>query len=205
IGFGLFAYHLVLWLGAREKANRFYVLHVGSALLYVACLQGVAQRFWPAALPWPADLPFLAAYLALFSGALFARDFLDTASLPKTDRCLRWLIGALGLAMLGQLLLPHGSMNNLQGVFAILTIAILMPVGLICLWHKRPQAWVFLLAWGLFLVMVVALALNTYGLLGTFPVLLNLHGLQIALACQQILLSLGLAGRLNMLKRESLE
>src|SRR5690606_4872629 len=54
-------------------------------------------------------------------------------------------------------------------------------------------------------VMVVALALNTYGLLGTFPELLNLHGLQIALACQQILLSLGLAGRLNTLKRESLE
>jgi signal transduction histidine kinase/ActR/RegA family two-component response regulator len=52
---------------------------------------------------------------------------------------------------------------------------------------------------------VVALALNTYGLLSTFPVLLNLHGLQIALACQQILLSLGLAGRLNTLKRESLE
>jgi signal transduction histidine kinase/CheY-like chemotaxis protein len=205
IGFGLFAYHLVLWLGAREKANRFYVLHVGSALLYVACLQGVAQRFWPALLPWPADLPFLAAYLALLSGALFARDFLDTVSLPKTDACLRLLIGALSLAIFGQLLLPHGSMNHLQGLFAILTIATLMPVGLICLRHQRPQARVFLLAWGMFLVMVVALALNTYGLLSTFPVLLNLHGLQIALACQQILLSLGLAGRLNTLKRESLE
>lgn len=204
IGFGLLIYHLVLWLGAQEKVNRFYVAHVGFAMVYVACLQGVVIRLWPANQVWLDNLPFVAAYLALLTGVLFARDFLETRELPRLDWPLRWMSWALFLVTLAQLLLPAGSINHLQGAFAIGTFAVLIPVGIICLAMRRPQAWIFVVAWSTFLVMILALALNTYGLLGRFPVLLNVHGLQIALVMQQILLSLGLATRLNALKRETL-
>ncbi|MBZ2188936.1 response regulator [Alcanivorax sp. JB21] len=204
IGFGLLIYHLVLWLGAREKVNRFYVAHVGFAMVYVACLQGVVVRLWPGNEAWLDNLPFVAAYLALLTGMLFARDFLETRELPRLDRPLRWMSWALLGVTLAQLALPAGSINHLQGAFAIATFAVLIPVGIICLAMRRPQAWIFVIAWSSFLVMVLALALNTYGLLGNFPVLLNVHGLQMALVLQQVLLSLGLATRLNTLKRESL-
>lgn len=205
IGFGLFLYHLVLWLAAGERVNRFYVAHVFATIVYVACLQGVAVRLLPVPMQWLDTLPFLAGHLSLLTGVLFARDFLETREMPRLDLPLRFAAWVAGAMALGQILLPLGTLNHLQGLTAIICIAVLLPVGTICLIKGRPQAWIFVLAWGLFLIMVLALALNVYGLLGNFPVLLNVHGLQIALVTQQVLLSLGLAQRLNTLKRESLE
>ena len=205
IGLGLFAYHLVLWLIARERTNRFYVLHLGSALLYLGLVQGIVGRLWPQlVLAWN-DLPFLAGYLALLSALLFARDFLETRNWPVMDWVLRLLAGLIAVVMLAQILLPAGAINHLQGSFVIITMMVLMIVGVGSWLRGLSYSLIFVAAWSGFLIVIALFALNTYGLLEIVPVLLTLHGIQLALVLQQILLSFGLAARVNRLKREAME
>src|SRR5690606_18097322 len=67
IGFGLFCYHLVLWIGVRERIYRFYVIHVGASLAYVGSLQGIIQKIWLFT-SMPDAFPYLIGYVALISG-----------------------------------------------------------------------------------------------------------------------------------------
>src|SRR5690606_5462509 len=62
----------------------------------------------------------------------------------------------------------------------------------------------FVFAWSVFLVMAMLLALSAYGLV-PLPTTLTVHGVQIGLVMQQVLLSFGLAYRLNTLKQESMQ
>lgn len=204
IGLGLFFYHLVLWLSAREKVSRFYVLHVGAATFYIATLQGVAQRLWFDDRVFPDTLPHLAGYLALASGVLFARDYLQTKQWRWLDRSLKGFLALFAIIIVAQLLAPAGSINSLQGVMAITTIPVLVLTGIFCWFKGRSEARLFILAWAVFLAMVMALALNAYGLL-TLPSTISVHGVQIGLVIQQVLLSFGLADRLNTLKKESMQ
>lgn len=203
IGLGLFFYHLVLWLGAREKSSRFYVLHVGAATFYIASVQGIAQRFWPGDI-FPDSLPHLSGYLALGSGVLFARDYLQTHQWRWLDRSLTALLALYVLVIAALLLLPATSVNRLQAVMALITIPSLMLTGAYCWFKGRREARLFVFAWSVFLVMVMLLAMNSYGLV-PLPTTLTVHGVQIGLVMQQVLLSFGLAYRLNTLKQESLQ
>jgi hypothetical protein len=113
IGLGLFFYHLVLWLNAREQVSRFYVVHVGAATLYIACLQGVVQRFWFEGAIFPESTAYVSAYIALAAGALFARDYLHTQQWRKIDRTLLALAGLCSAGIVIQLLAPAGSVNSI--------------------------------------------------------------------------------------------
>ena len=203
IGLGLFFYHLVLWLGAREKSSRFYVLHVGAATFYIASVQGIAQRFWPGDI-FPDSLPHLSGYLALGSGVLFARDYLQTHQWRWLDRSLTALLALYVLVIAALLLLPATSVNRLQAVMALITIPSLMLTGAYCWFKGRREARLFVFAWSVFLIMAMLLALSAYGLV-PLPTTLTVHGVQIGLVMQQVLLSFGLAYRLNTLKQESIQ
>lgn len=203
IALGLFFYHLVLWLRGREKTSRFYVLNVASATLYVASLQGLAQRYWFEADILPQSANHLFGYLALLSGLLFARDYLRTRQWPWLDRLLAGVAAVQGIIIVTLILTPPGTIAPLQGIVALISLALLLISGLFCLLQGRSEARIFVLAWSLFLLTVTLLALSAYGLI-TLPGTMNVVGVQLGLVMQQVLLSFGLAGRLRHLKRESL-
>ena len=204
VALGLFFYHLVLWLGAGERASRFYLLHIGAATVYVACVQGVAQRLWPLDSPFPAPLPHFMGYLALMSALLFARDYLRTEQWRWLDRGISALVAVYVLLMTILVLSPPATIDVLQGITAILTIPSLLLTGVYCWLKGRTEARLFVFAWTAFLAMVMLLALNAYGVV-SLPTTLSVHGVQIGLVLQQVLLSFGLAARLNTLKNEALQ
>lgn len=205
VGFGLFCYHLVLWIAARERIYRFYVLHVGSSLAYVATLQGITYKYWPTWLPFPDNFPFVVGYLALLSGILFARDFLITRKWPRLDTALLIMVAVLALFLLLQVVLPAGTVTRYMGMMALATMLMLILTGAYSWCRGGSQARIFVLAWGTFLMMIGLLALNVYGLVADLPIILTLHGLHIGIVLQQVLLSFGLAARLSDLKKESLQ
>jgi hypothetical protein len=205
IGFGLFCYHLVLWVVARERIYRFYVVHVGASLAYVASLQGISQKLWFFSERLPDSFPYLVGYISLISGVLFARDFLETSKWKWLDRLLRITIAISSTLFILQMLLPPGSVTRYMGVMALSIVLILMITGFYSWYQRHGQARIFVLAWGAFLAMMALLVLNIYGLVGELPIVLTLHGLHIGIVLQQVMLSFGLAARLNELKRESLE
>ncbi|MEE4250798.1 MAG: 7TM diverse intracellular signaling domain-containing protein [Alcanivoracaceae bacterium] len=204
VGFGLFCYHLVLWVAARERIYRFYVVHVGASLVYLATLQGISQRLWPEGHIFPDNFPYVCGYISLISGALFARDFLETAKWSRLDLLLKGLVAALTVMMVLQIILPPGSVTRYMGMMVLLTMAILMITGFYSWYRGRGQARIFVVAWGTFLGMTGLLAFNIYGWVIELPILLTLHGVHIGIVLQQVLLSLGLAARLSELKKESL-
>jgi signal transduction histidine kinase/ActR/RegA family two-component response regulator len=204
IGFGLFCYHLVLWIVARERIYRFYVVHVGASLAYVASLQGISQKLWPFG-SQPDSFPYVIGYVSLISGILFARDFLETAKWTTLDLLLKITITISTTLFFLQILLPPGSVTRYMGVMALAIVLILMIAGVYGWYRGRGQARIFVLAWGAFLAMMALLAFNVYGLVADLPIVLTLHGLHIGIVLQQVMLSFGLAARLNELKRESLE
>lgn len=202
IGIGLFFYNFFLWITIRERTYLFYIIHLGSSLLFYAALQGIAYRWWPDWPDWSTRSPYVFAYLSMVSGTLFARAFLRTTEWPRTDRLLLGMV-FLGLfAAIGQFVLPAHIINPFLGIAALLNMVLLTGTG-IMRWRKGQQeARIFVLAWGMFLVSLFAVALNTYGILNTLAI--SLYGMQVGLILQQILLSLALAYRINSLKKEKL-
>ena len=204
IAIGLFFYHLVLWLGGKERSSRFYILHVACSTFYIACLQGVAHRLWFADAVLPQVANHLFGYLTLLSGLLFARDFLQTMQWRWLDRVLLGAVAIQVAIIVVMLATPTGTIASLQGVVALLTLALLLLIGVLSLYRGHPEARIFVFAWGMFLVTVGLLALGAYGVI-TLPGILNIIGVQVGLVLQQVLLSFGLAYRLRSLKQETLQ
>lgn len=204
IGIGLFFYHLVLWLGGKERSSRFYVMHVACSTLYIACLQGVAHRLWFADMVLPQSANHLFGYLTLLSGLLFARDFLRTKQWRWLDRLLLGAVAVHTIIIVVMLVTPVGTIASLQGGVALLTLVLLILIGAYSLYRGRAEARIFLFGWGMFLLAVALLSLGAYGVI-TLPGIMNIIGVQLGLVLQQVLLSFGLAYRLRTLKKETLQ
>ncbi len=201
IGVGLVLYNLLLWLAIRERAYAWYVLHLASALLFFACLHGSTYHWWPTLSDWNNRSPYVFAYGAMFFGTLFTREFLSLRQLrPRTYRLLGMYCGLLLLATLAQLSFPPEKINGALAGFGIVSLFLLSGTGIACWRAGQEEARIFVLAWGLFLFMLLLVSLNTYGLMSTL--ILSLYGMQIGLIAQQVLLSLALAMRINTLKAE---
>lgn len=204
ISLGLLFYHGFLWIVIREKIYRFYVLHLGTSLAYLATLQGLAYRIWPDWPEWNNRSNYLAGYLLLLTGVLFARDYLNTRSWKTGDRFLVALSALLASAFVAQLFLSDQTMYRSMAAMAIATMMALLVTGVIRWKHGLGEARHFVLAWGFFMLMAILFALKTYGIFATIPVLATVNILQVGMILQQVLLSLGLAGRLTTLKREKI-
>lgn len=204
ISLGLLFYHGFLWLVLRERIYRFYVLHLGASLAYLATLQGLGFRLWPDWIEWNNRSNFLAGYFLFLTGALFARDYLNTREWKAGDRLLLGLAGINLAALLVQAFLPVTVMYKSLAAMAIFTMFSLLVTGLVRWRQGLREARQFVLAWGTFMLMAIVFSLKTYGIFATLPVLQTVNFLQIGMILQQVLLSLGLAGRLTTLKREKI-
>lgn len=200
VGIGLFFYNFFLWLIIREKAYLFYIIHLGSSLLFYAALQGIAYRWWPDWADWNNRSTYVFAYVSMMSGTLFAREFLMTPQWPRIDKLFLGLAFTAMFAATGQFVLPSHIINPFLGIIALTNMLLLTSTGIMRWRAGQPEARIFVLAWGFFLVSLFAVALNTYGILSTLVI--SLYGMQVGLIVQQILLSLALAYRINNLKRE---
>lgn len=204
ISLGLLFYHGFLWLVLREKIYRFYVLHLTASLAYLATLQGLAFRLWPDWTEWNNRSNFLAGYLLFLTGALFARDYLNTRDWRIGDKLLLILSILNASALAFQLFLPSSVMYKGVAAMAILTMLTLLLTGMVRWKQGLREARHFVVAWGLFLLMAVVFSLKAFGIFAKLPVLATINALQLGMILQQVLLSLGLAGRLTALKREKI-
>lgn len=205
ISLGLLFYHGFLWGVLREKIYRFYVLHLGASLAYMATLQGLAFRLWPEWTEWNNRSNYIAGYFLFLTGALFARDYLNTRQWRNGDKILLILAGVNTVALVVQAVLPSSVMYKSLAAMAILTMFTLFLTGILRWRQGLREARQFVVAWGLFMLMAILFALKTYGIFSAIPVLATVNFLQIGMIMQQVLLSLGLAGRLTTLKQEKIQ
>jgi diguanylate cyclase (GGDEF)-like protein len=196
-------YNLLLFLSIRDPSYLYYVAYVVASGLAYFGYDGLAfQYLWPEAVSWNQRAHVVFGFAALGLAFLFTRSFL---ALALNSRALAAALLALAAA---------------SGVFALLSVwplsfwlsarifvAIALPgvvtvfaSGVIALRRGyQPARW-FLLAWAALLVGLSAYLLRFLSLLPGN--VFTIYGLQIGAGLEIVLLSIALADRINVMKRE---
>lgn len=201
----MFVYNLFVFLFSRERSYLLYVVYIGIVFATQANFQGYTIRFfWPDS-PWMEyNATTILSCLAGISAALFFIDFVHLREYgPKM---LKWIYGFVGVyvvsiltAVLGQ---PQIAYVILQG--NAFGLAILL-MGLSIWLYKSGvrQALYFLIAWAVFLTGVCIFILKDFGVFPYNAFTYNI--MSVGSALEAVFLSMALAERINVLKKEKEE
>lgn len=196
-------YNFFLFLSIRERSYFYYVVFQLANLLALLALSGLALRYL-----WPESpdinntiIPFLIV-LAHVTAILFSRSFLDTRKeLPRLDRFLSWVLyfSMISLALTVVLDYYRGILLSVTVLFT--TTLSLVTVGLIAYFRYNVRASKFyMLAW---IVLLVGTALTGLKNIGLLPInFFTTWGTQIGVSFELLLLSFGLADRINVMRSE---
>ena len=205
--YGLFlamiCYNLFVFISLRDLSYLYYVLYVGSVSLFLWCNTGLAFEYLWGQNPWWNDhAPFFIAGIAMAAAIQFCRSFLGTqVMVPAWDRGLRALaIGSAGLSVLSLFDLRRAAI--LTNWVGLLLLPVLLGIGWVC-WRRgsRPARY-YLVAWTGLLASVSLYAFKHLGYFLLPPQIPLAEVVHAGVAWEAILLSLGLADRINVLRRE---
>ncbi len=197
-------YNLFIFLSVRDRVYAYYVIYLIGFVFWLASYFGYTfQYLWPNSPNWANHMIVVTtSFWAIFM-IQFVRSFLDTKRLvPWFERLGQLAIGgfifnilftftgkyAIGLQILVALGIP-------LSIAAIITGAICFRAGF------RPARY-FLLAWTTLLLSIVIFVLKIAGILPA--VFIVEKSIQIGSMIEVMLLSLGLADRINELKKDKL-
>ncbi|WP_310394983.1 7TM diverse intracellular signaling domain-containing protein [Hymenobacter sp.] len=198
----LAAYNLLLFFSVRDRGYGYYVLFTLSFGLVQAHMMGYLQQLWLTGLDGAQQTVVQEVLLGinLAAGIQMARAFLDTARLlPRVDRLLRAALLLTPLPVLA-CWLPVAAAAYVPLVVPLLVCILLIAAGLWQLGAGYRPARYFMAGWALLVGAIVVYYLRTMGVL---PVsFLTEHGVRMASALEVILLSIGLADRINLARQE---
>ncbi len=200
---GLFFYHLFLFFLTKEKVQFFYILYVACTLLFFASQQGSLFQFWPHFGQWNHLSFYSFCLLALSSGLFFSRLFLNTKNNIILHKWMKYFAIVLALLAVFHIFVPTSWVAIGCSILGILVIIILFIIALKRYFEGFAEAKVFIMAWGLFLTTITAMIIMMN--LGMWNINIAMLLAQLAFAAQQILLSIGLAQRINSLKKQKEE
>ncbi|WP_176761460.1 GGDEF domain-containing protein [Billgrantia gudaonensis] len=199
---GLALYNSVLLLSLRDSSYFWYLGFVLGIAGYFIGQKGLLHEVWPSlSIATNEALMFTALAVGATSALQFCRRFL---LMPREDpflgRCLRavgWF-AAIGIALAwthpGH---PTLIFFSLFGT-AVMGLFLVSAIRALCR-RFRPARWL-LLAWGALVLGAAVFILATYGWLPHH--FLTYYGFQLGSAIEVTLLSLALADRISLLRRE---
>ncbi len=197
----MLAYNFFIYLTIREVSYLYYILFVGFYALFQASLNAISFKyFWPESTWWAnVNLPFF-IFLAHLFGTQFTRSILNTRQFtPFWDRVLRTYIYIAAVGSIFSLFIPYSVSIKLA---TLLTIGVLVHIlcGFLCTIQGYRPARYYAVAWTVSLIGMAVYALKSFGI---FPNnFFTTWGIQIGSAWEVILLSLALADKVTLLKKE---
>jgi hypothetical protein len=198
----LVLYNFFLFLSMRDRGYLHYVLYILTLCLAQLTLHGVGQTHLWSDMPWLASNASVLFTLSsmLFAG-YFTRRFLGLRSmLPRMDRILVAVMILIGIALIIYLLgwrsLGYKMAQGLSGSYSLLLITI----ATMAQRAGSRAARFFLGAWMFFLASVVVYIFRDLGILPWND--LTTYSIPLGSAIEGVLLSFGLADRINILRRE---
>jgi signal transduction histidine kinase len=199
----MLAYNLFLFFGVRELSYLYYVLYLGSFIVYQMVLDGSALEYlWPASPLWANKAyPFFASITAGLAIA-FARSFLETAHFRSKlwDRMMVAQMAIAAAIACGVFLVPYRVIFTIMSAFVAVSCVLTMLTAIVAVVTGSKSARYFLTGWAVFLAAIFFLATISFGLVPfTFTIW---HLGRIGAALEVALLSLGLAYRVNILREE---
>lgn len=200
----LLLYNLVLAAVFRDRTYAFYVGQCTFALLALASFNGHAAHYLWGGWPWWQERGnVVLPGLWLLFGALFARRFLLTLTVPWLDRLL---LATAGLAAMGALLGLAGQFGAAQAFNEVIASAgALLATAAAILMVRRgfiPALW-YLGGQGLLFLSAFAVVLVNWKLIEA-PFLLA-NGLQIGIAGEMVVFAIALSSRIQGMRTTQLE
>lgn len=190
-------YNLFLFFVLRERAYLLFTLYLGSTLLFMANLHGMAYRYVFPESPWLNTLAMLLSVpLVEFFLCLFTMEFLSLRrTSPRWHRLFQVLVVLLVVCLLAVFLLPYQLATMSAVVLALPVMLACLLVG-IHLWRKgNKAARYYCLAWFVLLLGFLAMALSWVGWLS--PLFRAEEGAMWGSILQVLLFSFALADRFN--------
>ena len=198
----LFLYNIILFFMIKDRVYLYYSFYVLFIALAQLSLMGISHFYLLRQNPYLSSYSIVgftsvAGVLAVF----FLKNFLKTAHfIPKLNRYLFIIVGLYSLGFLMRLLGYVYISHRIIDLTGLIGVILFITAGVIISRKGYRPAVYFLIAWGMFLAGLVIFILQNQGMisvryLSNFPML-------IGTALEAILLSLALADRINILKRE---
>ncbi len=199
----LLVYNLLLFFSVRDRSYLYYVSFVLAFGLLQADMMGYLHLFWLHNLRemHQALVQNTLLGLTLVTSLLTGRSFLETRRLrPQLDRAMRLALFLTPLPALSSLL---GRPNPLFFVpigVPLLVCLLLLVAGVRQLAAGYRPARFYMAGWTVLIIAIVYYYLRTVGLVS--PDWFTEYGVQAASALEVLLLSLGLADRINLARRD---
>ncbi|MBN1496902.1 MAG: PAS domain S-box protein [Spirochaetes bacterium] len=194
-------YNLFIFLSVRDLSYLYLSLFTLSISFGTMSLNGLAfQYLWPEVPAWGniANLVFT-GFNGIFA-ILFTRTFLETrARMPRYDRFLL----AAGVYIIGCFLLFFFKYEYAVRIMSFnigIILLVLISCGLYLMLKGSRQARFFMLGWLGLLLGAMLMVLHSFGVI--HEAFFSVWGVQIGTTILVILLSLGIADKINIMSRE---
>ncbi len=195
-------YSVVMCLRLREESYGYYFLHMCGVIAFMLSTSGLGYQYlWTDSVYLAKISTAASTGLFILTGLLLCRVFLHTSEyVQKLDRLMLIL---MGLAIMQIIISAMGAIPIAAALAtsqAILTPTIIW-LAAVTVWMRgyRPARFL-VLAWTLFLVTIIMSGLTNTGLLPATN--LTVYAMHIGSTFEVLLLSLALADRMALMKRE---
>jgi methyl-accepting chemotaxis protein len=196
-------YNLFIFFSSRDRSYLFYVLFISTWIILQMCLNGYAfQYLWPNMTWWANNsLPFFIT-LTYVTVSFFFIFYLETKTRYLFyHRVMLFTTVIPGLILSGvSLIVPYGLAIKMATVFAGVAAFILYGSGIILVIQGSRQARFMIIAFTGLVLGIMLYVLKTFGVLPTN--FLTQWSIQIGSSLVVVLLSLGLADKINLMRRD---
>ncbi len=198
----MIVYNLFIFVSTRDPAYLLYVIYTITATLFALSQNGFAFQFlWPDS-AWLAkrfNIMCVPIYIATLTA--FSMSFLHTReNAPGMHRFLMTLIIVSGLIFLAAPWAHFGGTATANSLLGLVGCVALITAGIVIWRRGHGVGRYYTAAFAAFILGAMVYALRALGLVPAN--LVTNYGMQIGSAAEVTLLSLGLAYRINTLRRE---
>ena len=198
-------YNFFIYLSLKDKSYLYYVFFIFFLLIFLLADDGIlAELFFYNDLRTDLYIRFLSPPVLVICFLVFSRSFLKSDDfLPKTRVIHRLLIGGLMLVVFFMLTGQWYWGRSLSIITTVISFVFILGSGLGVLKKGYGPARYFLAANLLLLLGGMVFALQRFSVVSQNP--LTQYSIQISAALQVALFSLGLADRINLIRKELTE
>lgn len=198
-------YNLSIYAAVRDRSYLIYVLFI----LAVGCAQlinhGVLFEYVYPGQPWISSIGFfIYPALAGITGMVFQREFLQVKkNLPKLAKLAFVFVLIYAVSAVTGIWFDHVVGYHLMQICAMMVSVYLLYVSIVLARRKLREANFFLIAWSFFLIGVILFILKDNGVIPYSQ--FTKHSMEIGSALELVLLSIALADKINIYKKEKEE
>lgn len=195
-------YNLFIYFSVRDVSYFYYVCYIFGLLWLQLVLTGHGFQYIWSTSPWLQRNGYiLSSGLMLASVLMFAKRFLNTKVLvPFIDKAIKFFIGAEIVLFFSPFVLPPEITTKASLALTIPPLILVFAAAIIAFAKKYRPARFFLLAFSVLQIAGVVVVLKFVNVLGSN--VLTDYGLYFGSALEVVLLSIALADRINIMKRE---